>query len=176
MDFLGRRDLNVVDCVYTYHCDQQHTRRTHHIGVTMSGAPKKSLLSAALSGAPTPAVAPPPPAPAGLGSLEAFPCLLHAPDDGTSLEGLTEGINSIDLSRVQIVGSVPTNTTLPNGRQLVGTLPVPWMGVVAGVQCGAHACSLLWDRRQTTHWTLIVAVEAKNASHPVSACHLQLAW
>lgn len=86
----------------------------------MSGAPKKSLLSAALSGAPTPTTPAVPPTVglSGLGSLEAFPCLLHAPDDGTALDGLVGGIESMDLSKVHVVGSVPTNTMLPNGKQL----------------------------------------------------------
>lgn len=81
---------------------------------------KKSALTAALSGVPT-SSAPSVPSTAllGLGSLDAFPCLAHAPDDGSSVDGLAEGVEALDLSKVQLVGSVPTNTTAPNGRQLV---------------------------------------------------------
>eukprot|EP00775_Hariotina_reticulata_P008709 gene8709-8890_t len=82
---------------------------------------KKSLLSAALSGAPAPAaVAAAPVVTAFSGNLAAFPCLVCAPDDGTplNLDAIAEGIDSIDLNKVQIVGSLPTNTSLPDGRQL----------------------------------------------------------
>ena len=90
----------------------------------MSGDKKaKSALTAALSGAPAAAAGPPNPSSAavgGLGSLDAFPCLLCAPDDGSPLpDALADGISSIDLSKVQIVGSLPTRTSLPNGTQLV---------------------------------------------------------
>lgn len=85
---------------------------------------KKSALTAALSGASAPASSAPSSGNfkglAGLGNLDAFPCLFHAPDDGTAVETLAEGIESIDLSKINVVGSVPTNTLAPNGRQLVG--------------------------------------------------------
>ncbi len=86
---------------------------------------KRSALTAALSGAPAPAV----PLKASASSLlppdnYAFPCLLCAPDDGTStsVDSLSDAIEAVDLKTVTIVGSAPTNTVLPNGKELVSAV------------------------------------------------------
>ncbi|KAI8466821.1 MAG: ATP-grasp domain-containing protein [Monoraphidium minutum] len=85
-------------------------------------ASKKSALTAALSGAPAPAVAPKP-ASIFRPVLDnyAFPCLHHAPDDGTPVPDLSElvdGLEAIDLKSYTVVGSAPTRTSLPNGTPL----------------------------------------------------------
>ena len=145
---------------------------------------KKSALTAALSGAPTPAITIPASSGtkgfAGLGSLEAFPCLFHAPDDGTALNTLAEGIDSIDLSKVHVVGSVPTNTLAPNGKQLVGPLlhsssSRPFF--LCLVQANPMHPSCDFYRRLITHWTRIAGVEARRTClHPIQY-RLQLgAW
>jgi hypothetical protein len=99
-------------------------------------AGKKSALTAALAGgAPAPAPVPRP----GLGGLanpDAFPCLQHAPEpEGASaVDALAGDIQSIDIKSVSIVGSVPTNTILPSGKQLVSGC-----GCRSGT--GARGCS-----------------------------------
>lgn len=84
---------------------------------------KKSALTAALSGAQQPAPAPAATVAAPLANPNedhyAFPCLLHAPDDG--LATVEEGIEAMDLGHVTVVGSAPTNVLLPNGTPLVGS-------------------------------------------------------
>ncbi|GBF94434.1 hypothetical protein Rsub_07248 [Raphidocelis subcapitata] len=92
----------------------------------MAAPPKKaSALTAALSGAPAPASAGAPPRAPGLFKplLDnyAFPCLVHAPDDGTAVPDaseLADGLESIDLKSYTVVGSAPTRTSLPNGTPL----------------------------------------------------------
>lgn len=84
---------------------------------------KKSALTAALSGAPAaPAGVAPPKHPSLIKPQDnPFPCLVHAPDDGTPVPDaseLIEGLESIDLKQVTIVGSAPTRTSLPNGTPL----------------------------------------------------------
>lgn len=90
----------------------------------MAAPPKKSALTAALSGAPAPSAAPPKPPSMFKPLLDnyAFPCLVHAPDDGTPVPDVTEladGLESINLKEYTVVGSAPTNVTLPNGTPLV---------------------------------------------------------
>jgi hypothetical protein len=92
----------------------------------MAAPPKKaSALTAALSGAPAaPAAAAPARAPLFKPLLDnyAFPCLIHAPDDGTAVPDaseLADGLESIDLKAYTVVGSAPTRTSLPNGTPLV---------------------------------------------------------
>jgi hypothetical protein len=84
---------------------------------------KKSALTAALSGAQQPAPAPAATVAAPLANPNedhyAFPCLLHAHDDG--LATVEEGIEAMDLGHVTVVGSAPTNVLLPNGTPLVGS-------------------------------------------------------
>jgi hypothetical protein len=87
---------------------------------------KTSLLSAALSGQPAaPAASAAPPKPSLFKPLldnYAFPCLVHAPDDGTPVPDVSEladGLDSIDLKEFTVVGSAPTRTSLPNGTPLV---------------------------------------------------------
>jgi hypothetical protein len=87
-------------------------------------AQKKSALTAALSGAPAAPVpaAKPPSAFRPVLDNYAFPCLQHAPDDGTPVPDLSElvdGLESIDLKSYTVVGSAPTRTSLPNGTPLV---------------------------------------------------------
>lgn len=51
----------------------------------------------------------------------AFPCLHYAPDDGTpvpELSELVDGLEAIDIKSYTVVGSAPTNTSLPNGTPL----------------------------------------------------------
>jgi len=83
---------------------------------------KKSALTAALSGEPAaaaPATAAHKPALA-LPDNYAFPCLLHAPDDGSApLGAIQEGLESLGIKQYTVVGSAPTNTLLPNGTPLV---------------------------------------------------------
>jgi len=96
---------------------------------------KKSLLSAALSGQP--AAAPGAPGSGGVATATkpglfkplldnyAFPCLVHAPDDGTPVpdaSDLADGLEAIDLKHYTVVGSAPTRTSLPNGTPLVSAL------------------------------------------------------
>lgn len=130
---------------------------------------KKSALTAALSGAPPPETSKYSAAPkalAGLGNLDAFPCLFHAPDDGTALETLAEGIDSIDISKVHVVGSVPTNTLAPNGKQLVGPR-LPWFHCISPwISCLDHGVFDHHDSsacRLTTLLTRIDGVGARRA-------------
>lgn len=87
-------------------------------------AQKKSALTAALSGAPAAPVALQAKPQASFRPVldnYAFPCLQHAPDDGTSVPDLSElvdGLDSIDLKSYTVVGSAPTRTSLPNGTPL----------------------------------------------------------
>jgi hypothetical protein len=96
---------------------------------------KKSALTAALTGEPAPAAGPGPAAPKPAVPLPdnyAFPCLLHAPDDGSGeLGSIQEGLESLGIKGYTVVGSAPTNTLLPNGRPLVSiscTAAVLWSG------------------------------------------------
>lgn len=126
---------------------------------------KKSLLSAALSGAPAPvAIAPAPVVTSSFGNLAAFPCLLHAPDDGTPLniDTIAEGIDSIDIKKVHVVGSLPTNTSLPDGRQLVREMS---LGLLIWGVTTRHLLTLSL-RRLITPWIHIGDVAARSAFHP----------
>ena len=104
-------------------------------------AGKKSALTAALNtGAPAAPVPLQKPQSSFRPVLDnyAFPCLQHAPDDGTPVPDLSElvdGLESIDLKSYTVVGSAPTRTSLPNGTPLVSmatisgfpSLPSCWM-------------------------------------------------
>lgn len=78
-------------------------------------AGKKSALTAALAGG-TPAAPVPAPTPKGssLGNLQAFPCLLQGEDGADA-----GAIEFSDAHQTHVVGSLPTNTSLPSGKQLV---------------------------------------------------------
>lgn len=94
----------------------------------MSG--KKSALTAALAGGPSNPTPPAPsPRPSSLGNLQAFPCLLQgqagAPADVT--------VEFSDPHHTSIVGSLPTSTILPDGKQLVGLEPRSGQANVRGV-------------------------------------------
>ena len=91
---------------------------------------KRSALTAALSGAPAPAV---PPAPAAAGGTthldpQAFPCIAYADVVDGKLEDIVEALGDLDLSSIAIVGSAPTSV-LMNGVTLVSCT-------------GPHACHL----------------------------------
>ena len=102
--------------------------RQAHASILQSGIPRdralahgsmKSLLSAALSGAPDTKQAPVTAATARPLDHYAFPCLLNAGEEnGNALE---DGITALDLSTTPVVGSVPTNTMGPGGTPLVST-------------------------------------------------------
>lgn len=107
---------------------------------------KKSALTAALSGAPAAPTAVPKPQTSFRPVLDnyAFPCLQHAPDDGTPLpeiSDLVEGLESIDLKSYTVVGSAPTRTSLPNGTPLVSESDL--RGFPMGPKL---ACSLVMHR------------------------------
>jgi hypothetical protein len=83
----------------------------------MSG--KKSALTAALAGGtPIPSVPAPTSKASSLGSLQAFPCLLQGEDGADA-----GAVEFSDAHHTAVVGSLPTNTSLPSGKQLVGQVP-----------------------------------------------------
>jgi hypothetical protein len=81
----------------------------------MSG--KKSALTAALAGG-TPIPSVPTSKASSLGNLQAFPCLLQGEDGANA-----GAIEFSDPHHTAVVGSLPTNTSLPSGKQLVGYIP-----------------------------------------------------
>lgn len=86
----------------------------------MSG--KKSALTAALAGGtPIPPVPAPTTKSSSLGNLSAFPCLQG--EDGVGESG--QPVQFSDPHHTHVVGSLPTNTSLPSGKQLVR-----WIGLV----------------------------------------------
>lgn len=84
----------------------------------MSG--KKSALTAALAGGSSVSTVPAPaPKASSLGNLQAFPCLLQGEDGAADAGAVDFG----DPHQTPIVGSLPTATTLPSGKQLVRLEP-----------------------------------------------------
>lgn len=138
--------------------------------------PPKGLLSAALSGAPGAAAPPAPPAAPTLFrpvvDNYAFPCLAHAPDDGTPVPSMSEvvdGLEGLNLGSFKdlVVGSAPTaRASLPDGTPLVR----PRRGAGKS-DLGSQAVSVAHGpsdppstpRRWTSRWTRTTGAVARRS-------------